>query len=470
MNQTGILIKAKKKFIGDKDFYRCLIFLAFPMIVQNGITSFVSFLDNIMVGQIGTEPMSGVAIVNQLFFVFNICIFGGVSGAGIFSAQFFGKGDYEGQKYTFRFKLYACLLITAVACLLFVFLDEPLISLYLSDEGSVGDTGLALAYGKEYLAVMIWGLLPFAISQTYVSTIRETGQTFVPMVSGIVAVITNLILDYMLIFGTFGAPKLGVAGAAIATVIARYAECLIVVIWAHRHLDKNPYLVGVYKGLRIPGTILADIFRKGIPLMINEMLWAVGMAVIVQCYAVRGLEVVAAQNISSTISNLFNIVYLQLGNCISIIVGQKLGAGQLEEAKDADNKIIFFDVLCCACISVIMILLGGLFPEIYKTEPSIKALARNFIIISAAAMPLCAFTHCSYFTLRSGGKTIVTFLFDSVYTWVIMIPYAYVLAHFTTLSITMVVFLVSFTEIIKVTIGFFMIKSNVWLQNIVDAY
>ena len=470
MRQTEILTKAKKKFIGDKAFYRYLIFLAFPMIVQNGITSFVSFLDNIMVGQIGTEPMSGVAIVNQLFFVFNICIFGGVSGAGIFSAQFFGKGDYEGQKYTFRFKLYACLLITAIACVLFHFLDEPLISLYLSDEGSVGNTRLALSYGKEYLAIMILGLLPFAVSQTYVSTIRETGQTFVPMVSGIVAVIINLVLDYILIFGAFGVPELGVAGAAIATVIARYTECLIVVIWAHRHPDKNPYLIGVYKGLRIPGSILADIFRKGLPLMFNEMLWAVGMAVIVQCYAVRGLEVVAAQNISSTISNLFNIVYLQLGNCISIVVGQKLGAGQLEEAKDADNKIIFFDVACCACISVIMILLGGLFPEIYKTEPGIKALAKNFIIISAMAMPLCAFSHCSYFTLRSGGKTIVTFLFDSVYTWVVMIPYAFVLSRFTTLSITMVFFLVSFTEIIKVIIGFFMIKSNVWLQNIVNSY
>ena len=470
MSQTGILTKAKKKFIGDKAFYRYLIFLAFPMIVQNGITSFVSFLDNIMVGQIGTEPMSGVAIVNQLFFVFNICIFGGVSGAGIFSAQFFGKGDFEGQKYTFRFKLYACLLITAIACVLLHFLDEPLISLYLNDGGSVGNTRLALSYGKEYLAIMIFGLLPFAVSQTYVSTIRETGQTFVPMVSGIVAVITNLVLDYVLIFGAFGAPELGVAGAAIATVIARYTECLIVVVWAHRHLYKNPYLIGVYKGLRIPGSILADIFRKGLPLMFNEMLWAVGMAVIVQCYAVRGLEVVAAQNISSTISNLFNIVYLQLGNCISIVVGQKLGAGQLEEAKDADNKIIFFDVACCACISVIMILLGGLFPEIYKTEPGIKALAKNFIIISAMAMPLCAFSHCSYFTLRSGGKTIVTFLFDSVYTWVVMIPYAFVLSRFTTLSITMVFFLVSFTEIIKVIIGFFMIKSNVWLQNIVNSY
>ena len=468
MKKEHLLTRFRKKYIGDKAFYRYLILLAFPMIVQNAISSFVSFLDNIMVGQVGTEPMSGVAIVNQLIFVFNICIFGGVSGAGIFSAQFFGKGDYEGQKYTFRFKMYACLLIAGLSLLLFGFFGENLISLYLSTESSVGNIEMALLYGKDYLRIMMVGLVPFAIAQTYISTIRETGQTLVPMLSGIAAVVANLVLDYILIFGVFGAPALGVEGAAIATVIARFVECFIVIFWAHRHPDKNPYLIGVYQGLRIPRTILMDIFRKGLPLMFNEMLWATGMATIAQCYAIRGLEVVAAQNISSTISNLFNIVYIQLGGCISIIVGQKLGAGKLEEAKDYDNKIIFFDVVSCAAISVIMILLGGLFPEIYKTEASIKVLAKSFIIISALAMPLCAFSHCSYFTLRSGGKTIITVLFDSVYTWLLVIPFAYVLAHFTTLSITSIFFLVSFTEIIKVIIGYFMVKSNVWLQNIVN--
>ena len=127
--------KFKEKFIGDKNFYKYVLYLAVPMIVQNTITSFVSFLDNIMVGQIGTEQMSGVAIVNQLMFVFNVCIFGGVSGAGIFGTQYYGKGDYEGQKHAFRFKLYACLLVTAVAALLFSFFDTQLISLYLNDTG-----------------------------------------------------------------------------------------------------------------------------------------------------------------------------------------------------------------------------------------------------------------------------------------------------------------------------------------------
>lgn len=458
----------KENFIGDRKFYRYVLFLAIPMIIQNAITSFVSFLDNIMVGQIGTEQMSGVAIVNQLMFVFNICIFGGVSGAGIFGTQFYGKGDYEGQKYTFRFKMYACLIITAIALGLFGFLDTQLISLYLSDSGSVGDITLALKFGKEYLAIMMFGLLPFAVGQTYVNTIRETGQTFVPMVASAVAVLTNLVLDYVFIFGFAVIPAMGVQGAAIATVIARFMECFIVVIWAHTHREKNRYLAGAYRGFGIPKHILIDIIKKGTPLMVNEMLWASGMAVISQCYAVRGLEVVAAQNISSTISNLFNIVYLQLGGCISIVVGQLLGAGKLKKAKIADNRMIFFSVSCCAGISVLMILLGRLFPSIYNTQESIKELARIFIVISALAMPLCAFSHATYFTLRSGGKTGITFLFDSVYTWVLVIPFASFLVRHTALSIVMVFFLVQFTEIIKVIIGFFMVRSNVWLQNIVS--
>ncbi len=459
--------KFKNKFIGDKYFYRRVLFLAVPLIIQNAITSFVSFLDNIMVGQIGTEQMSGVAIVNQLMFVFNICIFGGVSGAGIFGTQFYGKGDYEGQKYAFRFKLYACMCIAAAALLLFGTCNTQLISLYLNDSGSVGDITLALKYGEEYLYIMILGLIPFALNQSYVNTIRETGRTFVPMLASVVAVFTNLILDYILIFGFGIIPALGVQGAAIATVAARFIECGIVVIWTHTHKNYNPYIVGAYKSFAIPRKVLKDIFIKGTPLMANEMLWATGMTVIVQCYSVRGLEVVAAQNISSTITNIFNIVYIQLGGCISIVVGQLLGAGKIKEAKDADNKMIFFSVFCCSCVAAVMAVVGRFFPSIYNTEDSIKELARTFITISALAMPLCSFSHCTYFTLRSGGKTIVTFLFDSVYTWVLIIPLAYLLARHTLLPITTVFFLIQFSELIKVILGFFMVKSDVWLQNIV---
>ena len=466
--EVSMFTKFKTAFIGDKAFYKRVLYLAVPMIIQNAITSFVSFLDNIMVGQIGTEQMSGVAIVNQLLFVFNICIFGAVSGAGIFGTQFFGKGDYAGQKYAFRFKMYASIALAGIALCLFGFWGTSLISLYLNDGGSVGNPALALSYGKEYLLIMMASLLPFAVCQVYVNTIRETGQTFVPMLASAVAVGINLLLDFVLIFGFAGIPAMGVAGAAAATVIARFVECIIVIVWTHLHKEKNPYIVGAYRSLRIPKKICKDILMKGTPLMLNEILWASGMAVIVQCYAVRGLEVVAAQNISSTITNLFNIVYIQLGACIAVIVGQSLGAGRIQEARDVDNKMIFFSVGCCTVVAAVMAVFGGFFPSIYNTDERIQELAGTFILISALVMPLCAFSHCAYFTLRSGGKTVVTFLFDSVYTWVLMIPFAYVLANYTELPIETVFFLVQFTEIIKVILGFFMVRSNVWLQNIVE--
>ena len=308
---------------------------------------------------------------------------------------------------------------------------------------------------------------PFAVNQAYATNIKETGQTVVPMIAGMIAVATNAILDYCLIFGFGPFPKLGVAGAAIATVIARYIEAAIVIFWAHSHIDQNKYLIGAYTGFGLPADVFKMILIKGAPLMLNEVLWAAGVSAVTQSYSIRGMNVLTALSISNTVGNLFNIVFIQLGACISIVVGQYLGAGELKEAKDADNKMIAFSVFCCTIMALIMLACGGLFPHIYNVSPEIRALATKFIAVAAIWMPFCSFSHCSYFTLRSGGKTLVTFLFDSVFTWVIMAPLAFVLAHFTPLGIVAVYFFVQGTEIIKNILGYFMVKSNVWLQQIV---
>ena len=462
-----MLAKWKGKYIGDAAFYKRYIYLALPMILQNAITNLVSFLDNIMVGQLGTEQMSGVAIVNQLIFVYNLAIFGAVSAASIFGAQYFGKGNHEGHMHSFRFKMYATLTVTALAVLLFVTNGTTLISLYLTDATGNGATDAALQYGLEYLGIMMVGLIPFAVNQTYSTNIKETGQTMIPMIASFVAVGSNAILDYLLIFGIGPFPKMGVVGAALATVIARYIEAFIVIFWAHSHKEKNRYLKGAYQGIGIPKEEFKTILIKGFPLMINEVLWAAGMTIVIQCYSVRGLEVVAGLNIATTITNLFNIIYIQLGGCISIVVGQYLGAGKLEEAKDADNKMIAFSVFCCAVVACVMFLIGGGFPQLYNTSEQIRKLATSFIAVSALVMPFCAFSHASYFTLRSGGKTVVTFLFDSAFTWVIIVPLAFVMAHFSGLGIVSVYFFVQATELIKVVIGYCMVRSNVWLVQMV---
>lgn len=457
-----------KRYIGDKKFYLMVLAVAVPIMIQNGITNFVSLLDNIMVGQIGTEQMSGVAIVNQLMFVFNICIFGGVSGAGIFTAQFFGCGDHKGVRDTFRMKFLISIGMALIGIAIFIFHGENLIRLYLHETGESGNLKATLTYARQYIRIMIIEMIPFAIIQVYSGTLRETGETVLPMKAGVIAVLVNLVLNYILIFGKFGAPALGVAGAAIATTISRFVELGIVVWWTHSHRERNTFIEKAYASFRIPGGLIGKVILMGTPLMINEALWAGGQAILTQCYSMRGLSVIAAFNISSTISNVFNVVFIALGNAVGIIIGQLLGAGKMEEAKDTDRKLIAFSVGSCIIIGLIMSALSPFFPMLYNTTPQIRALATRFIIIASACMPLFAFMHAAYFTLRSGGKTWITFFFDGVYVWLVNIPLAIVLARFTSIHIILLYLCCQLIDIIKCIIGFVLLKKGVWLQNIIE--
>ena len=459
----------RQKLIGDKSFYKMVLLIAVPIMIQNGITNFVSLLDNIMVGQVGTEQMTGVAIVNQLIFVYNLCIFGGVSGAGIFTAQFFGQKDDEGVANTMRFKLYMGVILTGITILLFLTFGESLIQMYLNGNQDGGDVAAALRYGKEYLRIMFIGLPPFMLVQVYASTLRECGRTVTPMKAGIVAVIVNLVFNYFLIYGKFGFPKLGVAGATVATVMSRYVEAFIVVGWTHRHREINTYISGLYKTAKIPGYLVKRILIKGTPLLLNETLWAAGMAILLQCYSVRGMNVVAGMNISNTISNLFNVVFIALGDSVAIVVGQLLGAGKMEEAKDTDRKMIAFSVACCTLIALVMLAIAPLFPQLYNTNAQSREFAKYFIMVTAVFMPQNAFLHAAYFTLRSGGKTIVTFFFDSVFICCVSVPIAYLLGHFTNLYVVYIFIAVQLADIVKCFIGFILVKKGVWLQNIVEV-
>ena len=456
-----------RKFIGDKAFYRRLFIVMTPILIQNVITNFVSLLDNVMVGQIGTEQMSGVAIVNQLLFVFNLCIFGGLAGAGIFTAQYYGKQDNDGIKDTFRLKLYIVAAALVVFLILFLTQGDNLISLFLHEGDEKLDLQATLGYGLEYLKVMLIGIFPFALMQVYANTLRETGETMLPMKAGIIAVFVNLIFNYILIFGAFGMPAMGVVGAAVATVIARFTECFIVVFWTHRHRDRNPYIVGIYRSLKVPAQLCRQVAIIGTPLMINEVLWSAGMTMLNQCYSERGLEVVSAFNISSTVSNLFFCAFFAMGTTISIIIGQLLGAGELERAVDENTKLTAFAVVLSAAVGIIMAALAPMIPDIYNTTDMVKGLASRLLVVSAIMMPLNAFVNSSYFTLRSGGKTIITFVFDSGFVWALCVPLAFILSRFTSLPVVPMFILVEGLNLIKAIIGFYLVRSRKWVNNLV---
>ena len=457
-----------QRYIGDRAFYRRAITVAAPIILQNLITNFVAMLDNIMVGQLDTAQISAVTIVNNnLLFIFNLCMFGCASCAGIYTTQFYGSGDQEGIRHTFRFKIYRCLLLTALAAGIFWFGADSLVGLYLQGEGDPAVAADTLFYSRQYLHIMLLGLVPFALTNAYAGTLRECGQPAVPMYAGFAATLVNLVGNYILIFGHFGAPAMGVAGAAIATVISRYAELLIVVLWTHCNPEKNPYIRGIYRSFRIRGKLLGSIILRGTPLLLNELLFSGGLAFLNQCYSLCGLDVVPALSISSTIYNLTAVVSRSLGATVGIIIGQLLGAAAPKEQVRAETRKLFaLSIASGVVFGVITVAFAGVFPMIFNTTDQVRQLATLLILLSALFLPLQSYNLPAYFTLRSGGKTLLTFLYDSGSIWLLMVPLAFLLTRFTPLSIAPVFILVNSMEAVKCIIGAVLIRQGSWIQNL----
>ena len=288
------------------------------------------------------------------------------------------------------------------------------------------------------------------------------------MISTVAAVLINFALNYILIFGHFGAPELGINGAAIATVISRFAELGILVVWAHTHKRKYSFIKGLFSSSTLTRELLKKITVISLPLLINEALWSAGMAMLNQCYSVRGLDVVAAINIVSTISNVFNVAFVSFGSAIGIILSQMLGAGEKEEAKKASTRLLFFAVFTVVFVAVIMIIFAPLFPRIYKTSDEIRGLASTVITVVALFMPVQSFTNACYFTLRSGGKTVITFLFDSGFVWTVSVPLAFILSRYTAVPIVPLYAAVLSADIIKCILGYAFMKKGVWLNTVVE--
>ena len=459
MNATFV-----KRYIGDRAFYRRVMTVALPIMLQNVVTNFVSLLDNLMVGQTGTAQMSGVAVVGQLFFIFYLVIFGTVSGPGIFCAQFWGAKDERAFKAVFRYKLVTAVIMCALCALALIFGGGALVRLYLTGEETA--KAEVAAYARQYLLIMLWGMLPCTISSVYSSTIRETGHTLLPMAASWIAVCINLVLNWILIFGHLGAPEMGVSGAALATVISRVVEMLINVVWAHLNPGRVAFTKRIPGGARMSRKLLKSVALKSVPLMLNETLWCLGTAVLTQVYSTRGLEVIAALNIGYVLSDLFTSLSFSIGSTIAIMVGQELGSGDAERAVDTDRKLMVFGVCISFALCLLILAAAPVFPRFYNTTPEIRALASRLIRIIAAALPLDTVAHMSYFTMRSGGMAGVTFLFDSGFSWVVNVPVAWLLAHLADMPIEPLYFISMMTVIIKCVIGLILVHKRVWVNNL----
>ncbi len=454
--------------MNNKEIYKKALRLAIPMMIQSGIANAVVLVDNLMVGSLGTESISGVSIAGQLLFVFNLAVFGGLSGPAIYGAQYYGNGDKEGFQQVFRLKLWIGMIVTLGGILVFLTKGDALIRLYLTGSGGGFDPDLTLTLGMDYLHIMLAGLVPFFLVQVYAGSLREMNESLIPMTAGLFSVIVDIIFNYMLIYGKLGFPALGVRGAAIATVLARITELIAIIGMKRFKSDAWSFLDGVYRTLLVPASKAKVVIRKGIPIFFNEFLWAGGIATLTQCYSMRGLAVVAGLNISNVLCNLFNVVFINLGVAVGILEGQFLGASEFEKAKDSAQKLTLFCCSVCIIISVFLFGLSGIFPNLYNTTGEVRGMATRFIMITAVFIPVQGALNALYFILRSGGKTLITFLFDSVFSWSVSVPLAFFLCRYSPLSVFVIYAIVQAADMIKVCLGFIYVRKGLWITNLVN--
>lgn len=456
-------------WIGDRKFYGHVLRTAVPIIIQQLVTNFVSLLDNIMVGQTGTLPMSAVSISNQLLNIFMLAIFGTVTGAGIYGAQFAGKRDWRSDQKVIRFKFLLAMLITGAFLFIFIVYGRSLLSLFMdSSVNTKEEIQATMQYASQYLFIMLWGLIPFALAQITASSIRETGQTVLPMAASIAAVAVNFTFNAILIFGLLGVPALGAAGAAIATVISRFVEMAVIMagIWIKK--ADYPFLDGLFHSFVIGKDLTKDILLHALPLIANETLWSFGLAAIAQCYSTRGLNGVAAYNIANTISSLFTAVYIGSGNAISILTGHRLGMGDDKGAFITARRMTALIFFVCIMLGSILYILAPVFPSFYATSDEVKDIAASLLRVLAVFMPVQALYNSFYFILRSGGKTVITFFFDSVFTCTVSLGTAWFLSRYTGLNLVMMFTAVNMMDIIKVIIGAILVQKRVWIQNLTE--
>ena len=465
-------MKDNTKVFEEYTIPKAVMTMALPSMLSMLINIVYNLADTFFVGQTGDSNQVAAVSVSMplvLLFIATGNLFG--VGGCAFVSRSLGEGRKDRVKTISAFCIYASIAVGLILGIIFFTLKNQILMLVGASENTLG-------LAADYLKWVALGAPSIVLSITASNLVRGEGAAKESMIGSVIGQITNIILDPIFILHTgdklFGINMpfgfdMGVAGAAIATVLSRYVEAAIVIGWTHRHTEKNAFAKGLYSTLKVPANLTKKILVKGTPLLFNETLWASAMAMLTQCYSIRGLNVVASLNISNTINNVFNIVFIALGDSVAIIVGQLLGAGDMKKARDTDNKMIAFSVMCCTCVAMVMFVMAPLFPMLYNTNDEARELAKYLIMITAFFMPQNAFLHATYFTLRSGGKTIITFLFDSVFIWCVSVPIAFVLSRYTGIHVLVIYACVQLADLIKCVIGFVLVKKGVWLQNIVSS-
>ncbi|NLM77413.1 MAG: MATE family efflux transporter [Ruminococcaceae bacterium] len=442
----------------DRSFYRSLIAIAAPIAMQNLISALLNMVDTIMIGQLGETEIASVGLANQVTFLLHLFLFGISSGSAIFTAQYWGTRDLANIKRVLGLGLLSACAIATIFLAAGLLLPKQLLSLFSTDETVV-------VMGSQYLIIIAFSFVMMAVSFTFSSVLRSMGNARLPMYISAFALLFNTALNYVLIFGHFSMPALGVRGAAIATLLARIIEVvlLISVIYGRKLL----LAARLREMLSFDLPFCKRYLRTTLPVVLNESLWAVGVTLYTVVYARMGTHVVASINIASTVERLAMVVFFGIANAAAVLVGNRIGADEPAEAYKNAVKLVLLGPLIGVASGMLLILTSPLILSFYQVSPDVTRTASSILVVYGLVMPFRVFNIINMVgVLRSGGDTRFTLMLDITGVWLIGVPLAFIGGLLLRLPVQQVVILIIVEEFYKVFLGIRRLRTRRWINRL----
>ena len=446
-----------KMTLKDHDFIKAALIIAVPLMLQQLVVSSVNLVDNLMVGQLGDVALSGVANANRFYMIAWSGINGMVASGVIYLSQFNGANDEKRMKATFRFMLVSSFLISLVFVVLALSFANNIIGFFIGEE-------IVILRGASYLKVACLSYIPGALSLCISGAFRTLGETKLPLKISIVSVLTNTCLNYCLIFGNFGFPYLAEVGAAIATLIARVVELSLNLLSLHR--SSFAFKTRLKEIFHFSFKLAKEIVIKAIPLCINDILYSLGISTLLKAYSNRGLVANTAYSMSSTISDLFFVLFTGMSTATTVLVGTALGANDLKKAKDNGYKMVCFGLMCAMVFLVLMFGCSFIAPYLYNVSLEAKHLAAAFLRVMSIFFVMYVFNSSIYFVLRAGGDTKSTLFMDSCFMWACNIPVVAGLSYLTDLGVIVLYICGQMTDVLKAGLSYYLLRREKWVKNL----
>jgi len=448
-------------FLKDRSFLREMLTIALPISFQQLINASLNMIDVIMVGQLGEASIAALGLSNQVFFVFILLLFGLTSGMAIFTAQFWGKQEVD----PIRKVLGMCLAITSAIALLFTLattlMPRTVLGFYTNDTE-------VIEIGASYLSIVGFSYIPVAIATSYIATLRSIHLVKLTVVATISALVFKTILGYILIFGMFGLPALGVRGAAIGTASGWTLELILLLILVYT--QKTPLAANPLTFFSFDFAFFGRVLKTTLPALANEMFWSLGITTYNAIYARIGTDSIAAINVNATIEELGFVVFMGLGNACAVMVGNRIGAGKKEEAFETVRRVVILAMLSAWTVGLLVFLLRDVVVNLYDLSPSGEYNVRMLMLMMACTLWIRMFNFSTFIgALRAGGDTRFALLMELCSIWLIGVPAAYIGAFVLHFPVYIVYLMVALEEVAKAFVSGWRVYSRKWIHDLVNV-